>query len=72
MNTAQKIFETVQALDEKAAQEVLDFAEFLRQKLQPRLTEGESLVDLMNQLSDLPSFKGDPLAIQKALRDEWR
>lgn len=31
----------------------------------------ELLTDIIATLPDLPSFAGDPLAIQKAMRDEW-
>jgi hypothetical protein len=31
----------------------------------------ELLIDIVNELPDLPSFKNDPLAIQNALRNEW-
>ncbi|MCB1765916.1 MAG: helix-turn-helix domain-containing protein [Candidatus Competibacteraceae bacterium] len=32
----------------------------------------ESLAELMRQLPELPAFQGDPLAIQQAMRNEWR
>lgn len=31
----------------------------------------EFLTDFAGILSNSPSFKGDPLAIQQAMRDEW-
>ena len=31
----------------------------------------ELLADIIATLPDLPSFEGDPVAIQKAMRDEW-
>jgi predicted transcriptional regulator len=32
----------------------------------------ELMTDIIDHLPNLPTFVGDPLAIQKALRDEWR
>jgi len=37
------------------------------QQGQPR----ELLTDIIATLPNLPSFEGDPVAIQKAMRDEW-
>jgi len=62
--TARKILEVVQTLPEDRAKEVLDFAE--------ALSRGESLLDLVEDLPELPSFKGNPVEIQRRLRDEWR
>lgn len=72
MNTAQRIIETVQALPESDALEVLDFAEYLRQKRAKEGGRGRPLLDVVDELPDLPSFKGDPVIIQRAMRDEWR
>lgn len=35
-------------------------------------TEPELISDIIATLPDLPTFVGDPLAIQEALRNEWR
>jgi hypothetical protein len=72
VSTAQKILATVQTLPEEMALEVLDFAEYLQQKRRRQSSKSELLADLAENLPDLPSFQGDPVAIQKALRDEWR
>lgn len=34
-------------------------------------SKDELLVDVIKNLPDLPSFRGDPVAIQRAMRDEW-
>jgi len=62
--TARKILEVVKTLPEDRAKEVLDFAE--------ALSKGESLLDLVDTLPELTSFKGDSVEIQRRLRDEWR
>ncbi|NOQ36059.1 MAG: hypothetical protein GQ569_09210 [Methylococcaceae bacterium] len=33
--------------------------------------EPELLADIMKELPELTTFKGDPLTLQKSLRDEW-
>jgi hypothetical protein len=33
--------------------------------------EPELLADIMQELPELPTFKGDPLILQQSLRDEW-
>lgn len=38
----------------------------------PALHSSMALADLMQQLPNLPTFQGDPVEIQQALRDEWR
>lgn len=53
--------------------ELLDFAEFLRGKMSDKnaLSTNELLVDLCGGLENSATFAGDPLVIQKRLRDEW-
>lgn len=41
-------------------------ADYFDSKKQPEL-----LTDFAGLLSDSPSFKGNPIDIQKAMRDEW-
>jgi hypothetical protein len=72
MNTAQRILKVVKTLPESALFEVLDFAEYLEIKYKKQVTQEESLMQIFDSLPNLPSFKGDPLLIQKKLRDEWR
>jgi len=53
--------------------ELLDFAEFLRGKMSDRdaLSTNKLLDDLRGGLENSTTFSGDPLLIQKRLRDEW-
>lgn len=74
MTTTEKLYKAVQDLPEPVIAELLDFAEFLRGKLihkQAHSSE-ELLVDLMGGLENSVTFTGEPLAIQKRLRDEWQ
>lgn len=73
MTTTEKLYKAVENLPEPVLAELLDFAEFLRGKMtraQAHSSE-ELLVDLMGGLEGSATFAGDPLAIQKRLRDEW-
>jgi hypothetical protein len=73
MNTAEKLYKTAQYLPEPVLAELLDFAEFLRGKVitgQTSLSD-ELLLNLKGGLENSATFKGDPLEIQKRLRDEW-
>ena len=53
--------------------ELLDFAEFLRQRKPPKEGQAgnQSLLDLQGGLEASVAFADDPLVIQKRLRDEW-
>ncbi|MGZ8218876.1 DUF2281 domain-containing protein [Methylomagnum sp.] len=68
---AKHLLETLQTLPESDAQEVLDFAEFLRQRRLKGNSSGKPLADFFGSLANSPHFQGDPVQIQRALRDEW-
>lgn len=74
MTTTEKLYKTVQGLPEPIIAELLDFAEFLREKMLHGQTNpsNELLIDLKGGLENSVTFAGDPLAIQKRLRDEWK
>ena len=74
MTTIEKLYEAEQDLPEPIIAEILDFAEFLRSKLRNRLVNvgDELLVNLMGGLENSATFAGEPLVIQKRLRDEWQ
>lgn len=74
MTMTEKLYKAVQDLPEPVIAEILDFAEFLRGKMIHRHAHSsdELLVDLMGGLENSATFAGDPLAIQKRLRDEWK
>ena len=73
MTTAEKLYKTVQDMPEPILAELLDFAEFLRAKMSDRQSRStnELLIDLRGGLENSATFAGDPLVIQKRLRDEW-
>ena len=74
MTTTEKLYKAVQDLPEPVIAELLDFAEFLRGKMIHRHAHpsDELLVDLLGGLENSATFAGDPLMIQKRLRDEWK
>ena len=44
----------------------------IMQYLNPsNMQQPESMVDIINNLPAITAFDGDPLEIQKAMRDEW-
>jgi hypothetical protein len=73
MTTTERLYKVVEDLPEPALAEVLDFAEFLRSKLilNQASTNDDLLIDLAGGLERSVAFSGDPLVIQKRLRDEW-
>jgi hypothetical protein len=74
MNTIERLTETVKALPEHYILEVLDFAEFIKAKAEQKeaMKPGADFSQFFGLLKDAPVFEGDPVQIQKALRDEWR
>jgi predicted transcriptional regulator len=71
--------ETAHLLDQLTQREHLDPAQLVKQALVDYLDtlqithagKNELMSDIIATLPSLPTFTGDPLAIQKALRDEW-
>jgi hypothetical protein len=57
MNTAEKIYQTVQGLPEPMLHEVLDFAEFLQKKNRRRATSSKSQ-------SETDDYFANPLVIE--------
>jgi hypothetical protein len=73
MTTTERLYKAVENLPEPVLAEILDFAEFLRAKmnLNQAFSYNELLIDLAGGLENSVTFAGDPLLIQKRLRDEW-
>lgn len=73
MTTAEKLYKTVQDMPEPILAELLDFAEFLRGKISDKQAHlnDELLINLKGGLENSTTFAGEPLTIQKRLRDEW-
>ena len=73
MTTAERLYNTAKELPEPLVAEILDFAEFLRNKSAASdvTARKEMLIDLAGGLENSKTFSGDLLEIQKRLRDEW-
>lgn len=80
MGVMEKISEAVKDLPEPLANEVLDFAEYLRAKADSkdvpysgldRPHPPKPLTSLLGALSESKLFAGDPVDIQRKLRSEW-
>jgi len=72
MTMAEQLYAVGSSLPPAALSELLDFAEFLRQRCTPAPTKQQALLtDLMGGLEDSTTFTGLPLAIQEKLRREW-
>ena len=73
MTTVERLYQVTKGLPEPLMAELLDFAEFLRQRKLPkdRQAGNQSLLDLQGGLETSVAFADDPLAIQKKMRDEW-
>jgi len=75
MTIQERILKASEGLPEAVQVELLDFAEFLRLRYQAvtcRVAAKEdSLSTLFGGLEKSETFKGDPVEIQRGLRDEW-
>lgn len=73
MTTTEKLHKMVQDMAEPILAELLDFAEFLRAKMTAKQAplNAELLINLKGGLEESEKFIGEPLAIQKRLREEW-
>jgi hypothetical protein len=75
MTIQEKILKASEELPEAVQVELLDFAEFLCQRYQGGkvrgATVGDSLTTLCGGLEKSQTFGGEPVDIQRGLRDEW-
>jgi hypothetical protein len=73
MNATSRLFEVIKDLSEPVLAEVVDFAEFMRDKQRHAQTivKEEPLLDLAGGLEYSKCFTGDLLALQVRMRDEW-
>ncbi len=72
MSSAEKIYELVKVMPEEEVSKVLDFIKFLQQNSNSESSKkGKPLSDYLGLLKDSPTFKGDPVEIQRQLRNEW-
>lgn len=69
MTIAEQIFEKLKRAPEAIARDVLHYLQRLEASQKPA---GQAkLSDLIGSLKNSPSLNGDPVAVQRALRDEW-
>ena len=72
MTMAEQLYEVGSKLPPPALAELLDFAEFLRQKnMNSSLAPHLSLMELKGGLEDSLNFVGTPMEIQEKMRREW-
>lgn len=72
MTILEKILEKLKAAPPAHLREVLDFVEFLDAKTQRRPARPQrSWDDVVGSLKDSEVFAGDPVEIQRRLREEW-
>ncbi len=70
----QKLYDMVKDFPESEIAEILDFAEFLREKRRSEnieLASDELLIELKGGLESSLVLAGDPAKIQETLRNEW-
>jgi hypothetical protein len=77
MKTIELDDETAAALDALAGHEHLSLAQLLKklalnyQQQQVSQAQPRLVTDFAGVLANSPSFQGDPMAVQQAMRDEW-
>lgn len=73
MATVDRLYEVSSELSPSALAELIDFAEFLRERKAPLALAGQHvpLLDLAGGLEDSSTFTGSPLALQEKMRHEW-
>jgi hypothetical protein len=73
MNTTTRLFEAIKDFPEPVLAEIVDFAEFLREKRLPSYSSAsdEPLTKLAGGLESSASFAGEPVTLQTRMRDEW-
>lgn len=72
MTTAEIVYEKLKSAPPALAREVLDFLEFLEaRRVASAPREPRSFDDFFGALKESKLFEGDPVDIQRKLRDEW-
>ena len=71
MQTLQISDQVAKQLNDMAQQEHLSSSELIERLVEKYRNDHELLEDLMDSLPNLPTFKGAPMDIQRAMRDEW-
>lgn len=72
MTLSEKLTELSKTLPSTALSELVDFAEFLQARAQPKPAAiKRPLIELAGGLENSAPFSGDPLLIQQEMRREW-
>jgi predicted CopG family antitoxin len=71
MQTLQISDQVAKQLNDMAQQQHLSSSELIERLVEKYRNDHELLEDLMDSLPNLPTFKGAPMDIQRAMRDEW-
>jgi hypothetical protein len=71
MTIIDTVYEKLKVAPPEVTQQVLDFLEFLESRRQRPAAKSPSWDDLMGSLADSKALAGDPVEIQRQLRDEW-
>ena len=72
MSSAKEIYELVKAMPEEDISKVLEFVKSLQQKANSESSKKRKpLSNYLGLLKDSPTFKGNPVEIQRRLRNEW-
>lgn len=74
MTIAERIYDKLKSARPEVAQEVLDFLEFLETKgrVAPSIgSKADSWEPFFGALKGSTVFEGEPVEIQRKLRDEW-
>ena len=72
MTMVEQLYEVGSKLPPPALAELLDFAEFLRQRnVQPQSATSMKLAELAGGLEDSVTFAGSPMELQEKMRSEW-
>ena len=73
MTIADRVYEKLKAAPAAVAQEVLDFLEFIEARRRPgKFGPPKSFDGFFGALKGSKAIAGDPVEIQRKLRDEWR
>lgn len=72
MTTPEAVYSAIKELPQPLLDEVMDFVEFLHYKRQEKPAASASLLAFEGKLASSKTFQGDPVEIQKELRDDWR
>ena len=71
MQTIQISDQSAARIHDMAQQEHITSAELIERLVEKYREKHQLLADVIESLPELPTFKNSPMAIQKAMRNEW-